>query len=184
MPSLHDASCRGNALETRNLLAKGFDVNERDRNGATPMFYACNRGHVTVVRLLLDSGVEVNQPLDRAEHNTPLHIACLAGRLDMAQLLLDRGASVDRAINDGRTTALHYACYRRRVEVIQLLLEHGASLHIHNKPTHTFTAPITAILQRWSVATPARQEAVRRHSWEYIEAASPWHASRHDALTA
>ena len=71
----------------------------------TPLFIACQNGHVDAARLLLDKGAEV----DRAEKDggTPLFIACEKGHVDAARLLLDKGAEVDRADKDGLDAAVH-----------------------------------------------------------------------------
>src|SRR5690242_1443895 len=44
----------------RALLAKGADVNAKSPYGATPLFFACDRGNLEIVKLLLDRGAEVN----------------------------------------------------------------------------------------------------------------------------
>ena len=42
------------------LLAKGADVNARDKDGNTPIYWAANYHHDTNVELLLRSGAEVD----------------------------------------------------------------------------------------------------------------------------
>ena len=51
-------------------------------NGVTPLWIACQEGQVTLARMLLDKGAEV----DRAKNDgaTPLHVACLKGHVDVA----------------------------------------------------------------------------------------------------
>ena len=48
-------------------------ANKANENGATPLYIACDKGHVDAARLLLDKGAEV----DRANKwgSTPLSIA-------------------------------------------------------------------------------------------------------------
>ena len=51
---------KGDAAAVRRLLDAGVDPNTRFRYDATALSYACDRGHVEVVRLLLERGAEVN----------------------------------------------------------------------------------------------------------------------------
>ena len=132
-------------------------ANKANENGATPLYIACDKGHVDAARLLLDKGAEVDRadedgrtPLfvacfkghvgaarllldkgadvNRAVKNwTPLYVACLAGHVDVAQLLLERSTEVDRADEDGRTP-LYIACEHGDVDAARLLLDNGADV--------------------------------------------------------
>jgi len=42
------------------LLDKGAALGGRDKNGLTPLDHAATKGHVTVVKLLLEKGAAVN----------------------------------------------------------------------------------------------------------------------------
>jgi ankyrin repeat protein len=42
------------------LLASGANVNSRDRQGQTPIFYACENQHPEAVRLLAAAGADLN----------------------------------------------------------------------------------------------------------------------------
>ena len=73
-------------------------ANKANENGATPLYIACDKGHVDAARLLLDKGAEV----DRADEDgrTPLFVACFKGHVGAARLLLDKGADVNRAVKN------------------------------------------------------------------------------------
>lgn len=43
----------------RSLLSAGATVNARDEESSTPLHYACVRGHVDAVRLLVAAGADV-----------------------------------------------------------------------------------------------------------------------------
>ena len=99
----------GNLDEVRRLLYAGANVNAQLDEGITALIIASSKGHVDVVRLLLQqSGVEVNA---RAENGaTALVVASLAGYDDVVRELL-RHSEVDVNIftfEDG-VTALHHA---------------------------------------------------------------------------
>ena len=121
----------------RNLLCKlsqrGLSTDEADEHGRTPLFIACQNGHVDLVRLLLDKGAEVDRAASGRwnEGQTPLYVACWKGHVDAARLLLDKGAEVDRAIKWADkcvVTPLHIACEKGHVDVVRLLLDKGAAV--------------------------------------------------------
>ena len=97
--------------EAKRLLAGGADVNERNRNGASPLHQAATDGRVEIIRLLLQHGAR-HDALDGL-NNTPLHAAAENGRTQAALLLLEAGAKPNaRAV--GRQTPLHTLVSRRQ----------------------------------------------------------------------
>ena len=49
-----DAARKGDAATVKKLLDEGVDVNTKFRYNATALFYACDHGHLEVVKVLLD----------------------------------------------------------------------------------------------------------------------------------
>ena len=122
------------------LLYEGADVNQADDDGRTPLFFACQHGHVDRARNLLDKGAAI----DRAQKQgaTPLYIACQNGHVDVAQLLLEKGADVNRASGDGRTPlwiaiAPHPFGELRPFLLLSLLLNYGADVNRANRNGET-----------------------------------------------
>ena len=110
-------SClENNVVHVERLLQKAFDPNERGY-----LFVAATKGHLEVVRLLLEAGADK----DAAERHRPLHFAALEGHLEVVRLLLEAGADKDAADTDG-DTALHIAALGGRLEVVRLLLDAAA----------------------------------------------------------
>jgi ankyrin repeat protein len=67
-----------------------IDPNSPDKYGRTALSLAAEKGHVTIVQQLLDSGkVNVNA-IDAVEGQTPLHWAAKCGRAKIVGLLLER----------------------------------------------------------------------------------------------
>jgi ankyrin repeat protein len=66
---------------------------EADEYRYTPLMYAATKGHVEVVRVLLQSGDNLERT--NAFQSTALHYAAWDGYLDVCRLLLDWGANVD-----------------------------------------------------------------------------------------
>jgi len=125
---LPDAAFKGQALECARLISQGYDVNEPDEFGWTPMHRACESGSAEVVQVLLDHGADVDQ-LTPAE-STAFHVCCLHGQLELAKLLI--AADETPNINDANVngyTPLHAAAFKCQGEMIELLLSNKADLH-------------------------------------------------------
>ncbi|CAK8994193.1 unnamed protein product [Durusdinium trenchii] len=106
-----------NVAQIEWLLQKPLDPN---RDG---LVLAASCGHLEVVRLLLEAGVDK----DAADTDgwTALHIAAENGHSEVVRLLLEAGADKDAADTDG-STALHFAARNGHLKVVQLLREAGA----------------------------------------------------------
>ncbi|KAH7215363.1 hypothetical protein DER44DRAFT_158228 [Fusarium oxysporum] len=83
----------------------GIDIDGEDSDGQTPLWWAAERGHEAVVRLLLDRGAHT-EVADKWERRTPLFWAADRGHEAVVQLLLEWSASVEAADKDGRTPLL------------------------------------------------------------------------------
>lgn len=86
--SLHDVVLKGDAGRLRTMLELDPTINldEVDEYGYTPLHLASDRGHLEVVRLLLERGA--NKTIKDADEFTPQELAEIAGKDDIAALLL------------------------------------------------------------------------------------------------
>lgn len=79
--ALHSAALEGRAELARILLRLGAAVNARSKSGATPLFAACEAGHVATARVLLAGGADMWMPT--AAHENCLYIASLKGNSEV-----------------------------------------------------------------------------------------------------
>ena len=93
----------------------------------SPLQLACVGGHVEVVELMLEHGVNPNMigEDDRGNKVLCLALACMRGKPEIVELLLRNGADPNMLIS-GDSTPLVQACLDERTEVVELLLQHGA----------------------------------------------------------
>jgi len=97
----------------------------------SPIHKAAFDGNIKEANILLQQGVDVNEP--GPINRTPL---MFTNKPDVVKLLLDRGANVNAQDSNG-FTALHFAVYDSNIPVIKILIEYGADVNIiPDKPYH------------------------------------------------
>lgn len=132
--SLHVFAWFGLASMIPNLIQMGLDVDVREPTyGQTPLMYACRRGHVQVVRQLLDFGARVHKVSARGR--TAMFEAVAQNNEDVVEILLAKHELVTRskldikAVNSVNSkefgqTALMLAAQLGYFGIVQILLEH------------------------------------------------------------
>jgi len=120
---LQDAARKGDAAAVKKLLDEGVDVNTKFRYDATALFYACDHGHVEVVKVLLDKGANPNLK-DTFYGFTPLMLAVSPAQkkkpehTEIAKLLIAKGAT-------GKDFALASAAESGDLSLAQAVLDSG-----------------------------------------------------------
>ena len=108
--TLNGAAARGAATPRTPLAARprkpgldrGYLINEQvhTQGGMTPLLFAARQGYTEVAMVLLDAGVDVNQP-KKGDQVSALLTATINGHYDLAKALLDRGANPNLAAENG-----------------------------------------------------------------------------------
>lgn len=118
----------GNIERVRELLDRDPSlVNQlgEDRSG-TPLVHAAGRGHLEVVRLLLEGGADPNVPEEgNAPHGCALYAAVYNRHYDVAKLLLEHGANPNQEV-ESSADAPSIAIMNSDTRMIELLASHGA----------------------------------------------------------
>ena len=102
------------------------------------MISAADKGHVDVVRLLLEASVDrqlqdqASQKELRCYGDTALINACHKGHLEVVRLLLDTGVDTDVRDCDDRTALMH-AAENGRADIVRLLLKAGANRDLKSR---------------------------------------------------
>ena len=125
---LHRAAQDGDFAEVERLLSVGYQPNEFDELGKTPLHYAAEGGHLQLIELLIASGADVNANDERVIGNTALREVAANCSYEVAKLLIDAGA--DPTIPGWmQITALHKARERQSPEGLRVceLLEQAAA---------------------------------------------------------
>lgn len=152
---LHDAVREGNLEQVRELIGQGADIDDRGRNGETPLIQAILEGHADVAELLIEQGADVMVRNERGL--TPLHAAAYSGSPEVARLLLDHGAELEDRANVSGATPLMLAAEENRVVVAELLIARGADLSIPDRDGFT---PLT---QAWAKQRTEMVRLLKQH---------------------
>jgi outer membrane protein assembly factor BamB len=167
--ALFDAARRGDRARVAQLLDAGVDVNARARYDATAVGFAADKGHLDVVRLLVERGADVNVT-DTFYKTRPIDWAMSNGHLDVAQYLLEHGSQgAGRALSSGirqkhiglvraaltrpdvdaetLATAVVQAQKEGNAEIVEMVSAAAAAKPMAKKPTVTVPA---AVLQSYA----------------------------------
>lgn len=154
---LHETALHGREELFRALLQNHADPTIGDHVGRRPIHVASNKGHTTIVDLLMcANGADVNV-LDDG-HRSCLHMAAEGGHIETVEKLISYGADVN--VLDGKQRSpIHLAAMRGHTETIETLLSHGAAPGLADTyglhPLH-FAA--------WRKHVPAARVLLRMHS--------------------
>lgn len=109
------AALGGHEALAEKLIKRDADVN---KTGWTPLHYAATKGHLGVIRLLLENSAYIDA--ESPNGTTPLMMAAMYGSPDAVKLLLEEGAD-PLLKNQQGLTALQFAERARRPSSIELL---------------------------------------------------------------
>ena len=108
------------------ITRHGFRLQEIGHPFGGVLYVASLRGHTEIVKLLLNSGADVNAAEDH--RGSALCAASNEGCTEIVKLLLNSGANVN-VVHAQYGTALCTASYAGNTEIVKLLLNNGADVN-------------------------------------------------------
>ncbi|XP_041134296.1 caskin-1-like [Polyodon spathula] len=116
-----------------------------DPNSTSPLHQAAKNGHIDIIRLLLQAGIDIN----RLTHaGTALHEAALCGKTEVVRLLLDNGINA-QVRNTYSQTALdivnQFTATQASKEIKQLLRDASAALLVRSMKDYCNNYDLTSL---------------------------------------
>lgn len=124
------AASSGDIDEINTAIKKGVNVNHRDADGGTALFYAVSDEHTEVVKILLYYDADPNLGLYNGY--TPLMNAA-SFSFEMSELLLLKPQTEVDRIDENRSAAIHYAAYYGQYSIVDMLLFYDANTNLKTK---------------------------------------------------
>ncbi|KAL9614683.1 MAG: hypothetical protein Q9204_008818 [Flavoplaca sp. TL-2023a] len=100
------ATIQGHKDTIKALMDRGASARCRNMVGEMPIHMACWRGHASVVKMMLEMGIDIEEK-DLTYEKTPLLKAASTGQMHVLRLLLERGANMDAVTQYGRNALVH-----------------------------------------------------------------------------
>ena len=119
-------------ISRKTSLAK-----EVDKEGMTPLHYACQQGHFNVVEAhesLLD--VKEIQDAKNSDLETPLHLSCESLNDQIVCYLISKGANIN-AKNKKLLTPLHIVTRHGHADIAKMLLQERAQVNCRDNKGYT-----------------------------------------------
>jgi len=100
----------------------------------SPMIWACHKGQVEIVSLLIKKGVNVNRVISNpyTDFSTAMIWASASGRTEVVKLLIQAKADVNKGGRTHGTTPLMFAARNGHADVVNLLLAAKANVAARN----------------------------------------------------
>ncbi|XP_062865779.1 caskin-1 [Trichomycterus rosablanca] len=117
-------------LLNSNMCAAMLEPKPSDPNGISPLHLAAKNGHIDIMKLLIQAGIDTNR---QTKSGTALHEAALCGKTDAVRLLLDSGVSAS-VRNTYCQTALdivnQFTTTQASREIKQMLRDASAAMQV------------------------------------------------------
>ena len=116
--------CKAAYLGDIEGLREGIEkINDRDKNGLTPLHYAILGKQEVAIEELCNMGAEVNETT--AEGDTLLHFAALSGAPAIVEAVIEAGFEINPQNRAGETP-LHWASGQEKLAIVETLVRRGA----------------------------------------------------------
>ncbi len=128
-PSIYEIIKNEDEDTFSDMVALGYDIDQRDRDGYTPLMIASSLGKVNFAQLLINNGADVNARSYTGL--TALHRAAQEGRNDVIAVLLMGDANINIPDMHGFTPLMVAVIANQRFTV-EFLVKRGAYINYKN----------------------------------------------------
>ena len=104
---LIEASQNGDKETVQLLTKNATNLNQTNNIGMNALHLASEKGHLEMVRVLIEKGIDINKT-DEYDGKNALHFASSEGHKEIVKLLIEKGIDINQKEEDG-WNALHFA---------------------------------------------------------------------------
>ncbi|KYG66260.1 hypothetical protein AZI86_04160 [Bdellovibrio bacteriovorus] len=129
------AAASGQVQELKSLIAKKSNLNTKDKNGNTALFFAISNDHTEAAKILIEGGAELTNFNENGD--SALVTAVSFNNTTLIELILKKKPALLNLINPDKQTPLMKAAEVGSVETVRLLVSAGADLKARDKFNRT-----------------------------------------------
>ena len=151
------ASLSMNIKKMRACIHQGANVNFYKKNHCHqyPIISAAFKGHFDAVKLLVESGADVNAMIIESEIKcnvkaTALFICASKGHQSIVEFLLENNANVNAMRERDNATSLMIAIDARHTNIVKILLLHNAEIDVFGNARLSFKSPLALSVKNGS----------------------------------
>ena len=159
-------AARENEIEkVKELLSKGFDINNVDHNGDTILMIAINNSYTVLINEILKHGSDVN--IKNNDGETSLMIALRYNKFSIIQEILKYCVDLNIKNNDGNT-ALMIALKNNELDIrsSQEIIKYSTDVNIKNNNGDT---PLMIALKRYVIDYSIVLELLKKGAYKNIK---------------
>jgi len=114
-------------------ILSNYSPNEKKRHhaGLMMLYFAAQRGNVTLAEMLLTNGIDPNSK-DAYFGEMPLHTAAYNNKPEMVEFLMLNGAEIN-ALDDKNKNPLFYAAWEGHDNIWKMLVDSGSEIDLENE---------------------------------------------------
>jgi len=127
--NLHMAAFTGDLASVKKFIRQGTEVDAKDSDSWTPLWWAISSRRQEVARFLIESGADVNTThRDDLKGRSVLLFTVRKGCVKLVELLIARGADVNAASGSRSSTPLNAAALTGNKPMVEILIAKGADV--------------------------------------------------------
>jgi ankyrin repeat protein len=123
---LHFAVYNNHFAIMKELVKRGADINQQDKDGDTPLSCATLDNNIDIVKELLNNGA--NPHINDINGSSLLHYCAQHGYFELMKILLNAGVDINQQTNIG-DSPLSTALYYNKFDIAKELCERGANIY-------------------------------------------------------
>ncbi len=133
-PSIYEIIKNEDKQTFSDMVMLGYDIDEKDLDGFTPLMIAAAMGKVDFAEFLINNGANVN--MRSYTGLTAMHRAAQEGHTQIILLLSEADALIDMPDNEG-FTPLMKAVTANKLFAVDFLIKRGATVNYRNADGRT-----------------------------------------------